>query len=128
MQATTKTMTYRNVEYHPASIIILLVVVLAAAACLYCEHAVKAHGADAVKVRECLENNDPLQQWVSMRDGRVFLVCALEDGRFGIQIRDETEQREITSFIYRASKGMRVRLSQVENYLRNNVGALRVGR
>jgi hypothetical protein len=91
----------------------------------YSAHAEVKHGDDARAVRHCLEQQDPLQVWVDAATGRVFNVCQLQDGRFGIQICDGT--RECTSFIYRASKGLKVKLSQVENYLRNNVGAWKVG-
>lgn len=123
----TQTMTYKNVDYHSPlkPLIFLAIIVLAASACAYGVHAVEKHGHDAAAVRHCLENNDPLQKWVKMTDGRVFLVCLLEDGRFGVQIRTEFEEREITSYIFRASKGVKVKLCQLEQYLRN-VGALRV--
>ena len=89
----------------------------------YSAHAVERHGNDAWEVRRCLENNDPLQVWTSMKDSRVFNVCKLPDGRFGIQICDGT--KECTSFIYRASKGLKVKLEQVENYLKN-AGAIQI--
>jgi hypothetical protein len=125
------TMTYHNVEYHPRRPILvpmILLVVLAFVVSIYSVHATAKHGADAEAVRRCLENGDPLQVWVKMSDGRVFQVCRLQDGRYGVQIctGDCEGSREITSFIYRASKGLKVKLSQVEYYLRNNVGALRI--
>jgi hypothetical protein len=90
---------------------------------VYSEHATAKHGDDADAVRQCLRDYDPLQVWVKMTDGRMFQVCQLQDGRFGIQICDGTH--ECTSFIFRASKGLRVKLSQVEQYLRN-IGAERI--
>jgi hypothetical protein len=120
------TMTYRNVEYHPRRNLVPLMVLMAVLmiTVAYGAHALEKHGSDAQAVRQCMENNDPLEMWTKMTDGRVFWVCLLDDGRFGIMITDGN--KEVTSFVYRASKGLKVKLSQVEFYLRNNVGALRV--
>jgi hypothetical protein len=119
------TMTYRNVEYHPRrNLVPLMVLAVLMIAVAYGAHALEKHGEDAQAVRQCMENNDPLEMWTKLTDGRVFWVCRLEDGRFGIMITDGN--KEVTSFVYRASKGLKVKLSQVEYYLRNNVGALRV--
>jgi putative hemolysin len=88
----------------------------------YGAHAVTKHGTDADAVRECMENDGPMQVWVKP-DGRVMNICKLPDGRFGVMVTDGT--REITSFIYRAGKGCKTILAQVENYLRN-MGAQRI--
>ena len=107
-----------------ASVIVFSGILINPYVLTYSAHAETKHGDDAWAVRHCLEQQDPLQVWVHAATGRVFNVCQLQDGRFGIQICDGT--RECTSFIYRASKGLKVKLSQVENYLRNNVGAWKV--
>ena len=70
-------------------------------------------------VRQCLNDNDPLATWVKMTDGRIIHVCKLDSGKYGIQIRDSSGRREISSFVKEKLKT----LSQVNRYL-ENIGAV----
>ncbi len=71
-------------------------------------HATAKHGTEADAIRRCLENNGPVQQWQKlMPDGslspdRFFLVCQLEEDRYGVQLVERTAEgawKEITSYI-----------------------------
>ena len=128
---TTMQMNYRSSHKVPSLLPVLMLtalvvfssVVVYSSVVIYNQHAEIKHGDEALAVRKCLENNDPLQTWVKMLDGRVFKVCLLPTGQFGIQICEGI--KECTSFIFRESKGLRVKLEQVERYLRN-IGAERI--
>jgi hypothetical protein len=85
---------------------------------IYGIHAVEKHGQDAILVRQCMENDGPVQIWV-MPDGRVENICRMNDGRWGIMVTDGFH--EVTSFI----KNKMTRLSQIEQYLRN-LGGMKV--
>lgn len=52
------------------------------------DHAVERHGISTVsQIRTCLDNNGPYQIWKSKIDpDKFFLLCQLEDGRWGLQI------------------------------------------
>ena len=98
----------------------LLILCFVIAMLVTCTHAVIKHGIDAELVRKCMDEQGPFAKWVKL-DGRVIWLCQLPDGRYGIQIRDPWEQREITSF----PKDKMTRLDQVEQWLRN-IGAEKV--
>lgn len=66
-------------------------------------HAELAHGAEAVSVRQCLQNpNNNIQLWVWRHDPRKWArACQLPDGRWGLQIIQLTWRgwQEKTAFI-----------------------------
>ena len=51
-------------------------------------HAVEKHGVtDVSQIRTCLDENGPYQIWKSKIDPKkFFLLCQLDDGRWGMQI------------------------------------------
>lgn len=51
-------------------------------------HAIERHGISAVsQIRTCLDENGPYQIWKSkIDDKKFFLLCQLDDGRWGMQI------------------------------------------
>lgn len=68
------------------------------------EHAVKAHGAEAQEIRDCLENKGPESTW-KFRPGKkedYYAFCVqLDDGRWGTQIAQNAKNgwREKTAFV-----------------------------
>lgn len=89
------------------------------------EHAINQHNAEAIAVRECLDQNGPFAIW-QKPDGRFLRLCNLPDGKFGMQICVSDYNggdcfHEITSFI----KNKFTRLEQLIKYLRN-IGARQV--
>lgn len=88
------------------------------------DHAL-VHGADAIAVRQCLDNNGPFAVW-QKPDGRFVRLCNLPDGRFGMQIcaadyNGEECFHEITSFV----KNKFDKLEQLIKYLQN-IGSVQV--
>lgn len=63
-------------------------------------HALEKHGEEAIAVRNCLDQNGPAQIW--QLNERTYLVCILDDGRFGISIEDA--EGNITAFIRNKAK------------------------
>lgn len=49
------------------------------------DHAVMKHGNDALAVRNCLDNNGPVQVWRTFDKATYFLICKTGDREFGIQ-------------------------------------------
>ena len=110
--------TFERRNSNPLLIILILVAAVVWVVVTYGAHATAIHGADAVRVRECMENNGPYQVWVKP-DGRVVNVCLIEPGVWGLMITDGT--REVTSFIKNKMKS----ILDVERYLRN-MGAWKI--
>lgn len=82
-------------------------------------HAIERHGADAVSVKNCLNQNGPAQVWYQPTNQRWANICQVGD-LFGMQITNGIGD-EITAFI----KNKMRRLDQVEQYLTNR-GYVRV--
>lgn len=76
-------------------------------------HAEVKHGTDALLVRECIENGNPVTKWVNHDTNRTIDCVMLDDGRFGIRVR--CDGNEITCFIKNKMK----RMEQVIGYLFN---------
>lgn len=76
-------------------------------------HALERHGNEAVMVKQCLDQNGPLQIW-QQPNGRVAKVCQLDNGQYGILIED-ANGNNITAFVKNKSRT----LQQVMQYLRN---------
>jgi hypothetical protein len=88
------------------------------------DHAL-SHGADAIAVRQCLDQNGPFAIW-QKPDGRFVRLCSMPDGKFGMQICASDYNggecfHEITSFI----KNKFDKLEQLIKYLQN-LGATQV--
>jgi hypothetical protein len=49
------------------------------------QHAVDRHGADAVAIRDCLQQNGAYQTWFDKQAGTFYFLCQLADGRWGFQ-------------------------------------------
>ena len=49
-------------------------------------HAVERHGAIAVKTRDCLDSNGPVQVWKNYDTGRFFRVCMIDMFQWGGQV------------------------------------------
>lgn len=82
-----------------------LIFIALLAAVIYTAHAVKAHGADAENIRDCLNERGPdvtYQSASPYQQNKFYLGCQLEDGRWGLQILVRAKDgswREKTSFI-----------------------------
>jgi len=76
-------------------------------------HALERHGDEALLVRQCLQRNGAIQEWLQP-NGRIARICQLENGKFGVEIIDD-QGRNITAFI----KNKMRTLEQVEQYMRN---------
>lgn len=107
----------RSLSLSKGSLLKPLFLLILFAAVLYGVHALVRHGEDALDVRQCIERHGPVQTW-QKPDGRIVLVCRLEDGRYGVQVRERggAVEREITSFVKSKLRSLR----QVEQYLRNS--------
>ena len=79
-------------------------------------HAETQHGADALAVRSCLKNNGARQVW--SLGNRVYFVCKMPDGKWGLQIAEKIEGKlqEITAYI----KERYTSLEQMSDYLSSN--------
>lgn len=86
------------------------------------EHAVMQHSAEAIAVRECI-NNGGMFAIYQKPDGRFVRLCNLPDGKFGMQICADSGDcfHEITAFI----KNKFTRLEQLLQHLKN-MGAAQV--
>lgn len=58
-------------------------------------HALERHGDEALLVRQCIQRNGAIQEWLQP-NGRIARVCQLENGKFGVEIIDE-KGRNITA-------------------------------
>jgi hypothetical protein len=102
MSAITCNTNYSCRKSSPLGIFLVLACMAAFAVVVISDHATNRHGADANRIRRCLEQNGPLQIW---RAGDVFYrICLLEDERYGIQaIRKGGKlsdvYHEITAFV-----------------------------
>lgn len=115
----TNTIPTTNPAKQPNFYMFLLTALLTLAV-IYGVHAVEKHKEEAEQVRICIEKNGYIQRWIKP-NGRIVLICRMPDLRFGVQIRDPWDIKEITSFI----KNKMSRLSQVEKWL-DNQGATRL--
>lgn len=95
-------------------VIAVIVVGLLMLAMTLSPHAIERHGSDAVRVRECLDDQGAVQVWLNPATGRSAHICILDVGRYGVQIQNQAGG-EITSFI----KEKLVRMDQVLKYLAN---------
>lgn len=75
---------------------LLFVLALIVMAVAMAFHAIEKHGAEAMNVYQCYENNGPSQVWHG--GDRYIFVCELEDGRFGLLI-ESLDGKPITAFI-----------------------------
>ena len=82
-------------------------------------HGELKHGTQALTVRQCIDQNGPLQVWQNPANGRQARICELAPGLFGIQIIENNNGKwqELTSFV----KSKMDKISQVMQYL-SNVG------
>lgn len=84
----------------PHSVIPISIIAIILLAVMYTSHAVEKHGSDADAVRRCLESKPPVLQMHNPATGRWANICWTES-RYGIQVVDETQTKEITSFFDR---------------------------
>ena len=79
-------------------------------------HAEAEHGADALAVRSCLKNNGARQVW--SLDNKIYFVCKLPDGKWGLQIAEKINGKlqEVTAYI----KERFTSLEQMADYLSSN--------
>jgi hypothetical protein len=105
--------SYRSSSMKVPPALVLLAFALALIVIVYGTHAVAKHGTGAEAVRRCMNDTGPIETWVSMKTGRQYHVCKIDQTTFGIMITDGT--REVTAFI----KEKLTRLSQVQQWLRN---------
>jgi hypothetical protein len=76
-------------------------------------HATQKHGEDAWTVRECINNNGPIESWDNPDTNRTAHIVCTPEGKFGIQICERNV--EITCFL---KNKMKV-IDQVHTYLKN---------
>ena len=62
----------------------VIAVLLAALGIVYGVHAVVRHGQEAYQIRDCLENNGPVQTWRSLDKETFYIICQLDKGLFGL--------------------------------------------
>lgn len=86
-------------------LLLLLTLLLALAAAIVAggirnhRHAVERHGlAEVSQIRQRCQTPGPEQVFKKHQDDRYFLLCRLDDGRYGVQIVD-ADGDEITSFV-----------------------------
>lgn len=102
--------TQRNPNSTIKILFIIVFGMLATLGIICCEHATKKHGADAVLVRQCMDQKGPIEIY-QKPDGRLVNVCQIADKQFGIMITEG--KYEVTSYI----KEKMTRLSQVRKYI-----------
>ena len=63
-------------------------------------HGELKHGTAALTVRQCIDQNGPLQVWQNPQSGSQARICELAPGLFGIQIIEKFQGKwqELTSF------------------------------
>lgn len=61
-------------------------------------HAVEKHGQDALDVQKCLDDNGPEMVYKHKFDPTYYLLCQLDDGRWGLQAVAE-DGHEKTAFV-----------------------------
>ena len=89
--------THSNPNY--SGFLKFILIVFLALGVIYTAHAVEHHGADAIAVRKCLDDQGPYMVLKSRFDPTFYLLCKLESGLFGIQAVNEKGGWERTSFI-----------------------------
>lgn len=125
---TAATGTYSNPSSSSAAeILIVLAVLVLVAVGLVASHAIERHGADAVAVRQCLDNGGQVAQYINPMTGNTLRVCRFEDGRYGVQVCkaaggcDSDFMYEVTAFVKNKMRDW----TDVVRYLENS-GAVRV--
>lgn len=81
-------------------VLAFVVVMVMSLPVIFGSHAVKAHGQDAHDVRRCLLDSGP--QMVYQKGDTFYLLCQIEDGRWGMQaVRRGAYDlyHELTSFV-----------------------------
>jgi len=80
-------------------------------------HGELKHGPAALTVRQCIDQNGPMQVWQNPANGRQARVCELAPGLFGVQIIEQVNGKwqELTSF----AKSKMSCIDQVDKYLAN---------
>lgn len=96
----------------PVRHVVVILIILAVVA--YSSHAIERHGMEAEQIRKCLENKNPILRLSNPFTQRVARVC-WTNNKYGIQITDQSEKNEITSFYDKGSKT----IEQVIRYLLN---------
>lgn len=110
---TTQTVEMRAWRMPAWPLLVVLLAGLALMAITLSDHAVERHGADALLVRQCMNDRPPIETWFHPSTGRQASICQIDDGRFGIQI--EEAGREVTSFVKEKLR----HIDQVRRYLVN---------
>jgi putative hemolysin len=116
----------RRASYNPVPVLFLALVLCALAVLalqglgsidLSFSHGEAKHGTAALTVRQCIDQNGPMQTWQNAQTGRRALLCQMPDGKYGIQIVQFNGKawQEITTFI----KDKMSNLGQVVQYLKN---------
>jgi len=106
--------TYNQSNSNLLWIFFLLAAAIALFALKYSPHAVENHGNAAWDVRNCINKNGVLDVWKNPLTGRDAVICKIDNGKFGIQIR--IGDKEVTSFI----KDKMTKIDQVYQYLTNS--------
>jgi len=79
---------------------IVLILVAFAVGVTLSAHAVQRHGAEAEAVRRCMDKNGPTLVFKNRVDPTYYLMCQLDNGKWGIQAVDESGN-EKTAFVPR---------------------------
>jgi hypothetical protein len=99
-----------------------LIVLAIAFGVIYSAHAVVQHGSEAVAVRKCLDSNGPMMTFKHKSEPIWYLLCKLNDGRFGIQAVLKSGH-EKTAFIPRDGSFKQV-MDYIESFATRFKGAL----
>ena len=96
----TSALTYRQAPA-PSPFPVLIVIfagLVFFAGVILSAHAFERHGEEAVSIRRCLDNNGPVMVYKHKSESAWYLLCHLNDGRFGIQAVTE-DGHEKTAFV-----------------------------
>jgi hypothetical protein len=93
-------------------------VILAATIGLSISHAVTKHAADAIAVRNCIDNGNPTTLYKASKS-KFIQICMIDSSTFGIRVIKKTggnRYEEVTAYIKTALKSF----GDVLQYVKNN--------
>ena len=79
-----------------------------------CQHALAQHGALALKVDQCLQNNGTIGTWQRSSDNRIALLCKVDDSHWGVKVNKDNGDN-ITAFVQEIKGNM----GKIVQYFRN---------
>jgi hypothetical protein len=64
-------------------------------------HGEVKHGTAAIRIRNCLNDKGPYQEWKNPTTGRIARICQLDEKTWGVQIVERADDgwREVTAFL-----------------------------